>query len=85
MDSPKSWQVRSARHKTGLTMQESADLVYSSRGQWLAWERPEDHRDHRKMHPGLAELFALKVGLLKIDDVSPILGRIDSLKKYNVP
>ena len=76
MSNPKPWDVRSARHKTGFTMQEAADLVYVSRAKWLAWERNPDHKDYRPMPPAYAELFALKSGLVKIEDICPILGKI---------
>jgi DNA-binding XRE family transcriptional regulator len=64
--SPKPWDVRTARHKTGLTMEEAAYLVYSARSTWLAWERNPDHADYKPMHPAFAELFALKVGLKEL-------------------
>lgn len=67
--SPAPWDVRTARHNTGLTMQEAADLVYVTRSTWLAWERNPNHKDHRKMHPGLAELFALKTGLKPLPEI----------------
>ena len=75
-ESPKPWDVRSARHKTGLTMQEAADLVYVSRSTWLAWERNPDHYQHREIPLAYAELFALKTGLVKIEDICPILTKI---------
>lgn len=61
--SPKPWDIRTARHKTGLTMEEAGALVFSSRSTWLSWERNPDHPDNAAMHPAFAELFALKVGL----------------------
>jgi DNA-binding XRE family transcriptional regulator len=64
--SPKPWDVRTARHKTGLTMEEAGALVYVSRTTWLAWERDLDHADHIDMPPAHAELFALKVGLKEL-------------------
>ena len=60
---PKPWDIRTARHKTGLTMEEAAFLVFSARSTWLSWERDPCHPDHSSMHPAFAELFALKVGL----------------------
>ena len=62
-ESPKPWDVRSARHRTGFTMQEAADLVYVSRGTWYAWELNPDRPGARSMPPAYAELFALKTGL----------------------
>ena len=64
--SPKPWDVRTARHKTGLTMEEAAHLVFVGRTTWLAWERNPDHPDHLPMPPAHAELFALKVGFKKL-------------------
>lgn len=61
--SPKPWDVRTARHQTGLTMEEAGALVFSARSTWLSWERDPWHPDHVSMHPAFAELFALKVGL----------------------
>ncbi len=63
------WDVRSARHKTGLTMKEAAELVYVSRDTWLRWERNPEHPEHGKMHPAFAELFALKTGLKDIPEI----------------
>jgi DNA-binding XRE family transcriptional regulator len=68
-ESPKPWDIRSARHKTGFTMQEAADLVYVSRQTWLNWERNPDHPQHSEMHPAYAELFALKTGLKPLPDI----------------
>jgi DNA-binding XRE family transcriptional regulator len=64
--SPSPYDVRTARHKTGLNLEEAAYLVYVGRSTWLAWERNTDHPDHKSMHPAYAELFALKVGLREL-------------------
>ena len=74
------WDVRSARHKTGLTMQEAADLVFVSRLTWLAWERNPDHPQYRKIHPAHAELFALKTGLKTLEEANPVLAKINKIK-----
>ena len=64
--SPPPWDVRSARHRTGLTMQEAGELVYESREWWLRRERDHGHPDYIWMHPAFAELFALKTGLKEL-------------------
>ena len=62
---PSPYDIRSARHLTGLTMQEAANLIYASREAWLAWETNTEKSGNRPMHPAFAELFAFKVGLKK--------------------
>ena len=73
---PAPWDVRSARHRTGLTMQEAGALVFVGSTDWFAFECDPDHPRHRKMHPALAQLFALKTGLLQIDDICPHLKEL---------
>lgn len=60
---PTHYDVRTARHKTGLNLAEAGLLVYVGGSVWQAWERDPSHRAHKSMHPAYAELFALKVGL----------------------
>lgn len=67
--SPAPWDVRTARNKTGLNLEEAAYLVYVSRSTWLSWERNPDHPEHSAMHPAFAELFALKTGLKPLPDI----------------
>ena len=69
----RSYDIRSARHITGLTMKEAGDLVFVSRDQWLRWERNTDHYQHARMHPAFAQLFALKAGLVDIRELCPHL------------
>lgn len=76
--SPKPWDIRTARHKTGLTMEEAALLVFHPRSTWLSWERDPWHPDHSAMHPAFAELFALKVGL---KDLHIIPTKVTELEK----
>lgn len=71
-DRPSPCDIRSARHKTGFTMEEAGAIVFVSRKTWLSWERDVGHPDHRDMHPAIAQLFALKVGLVKLEDVAPL-------------
>lgn len=74
---PAPWDVRTARHKTGLTMKESAELVYVTRDTWLRWERNPEHPEHSKMSPAYAELFALKTGLMTIEQLCPHLSKLN--------
>ena len=61
--------VRSARKKSGFTMEEAAAFVFVSRRTWESWEKETDHYDYRKMHPAFAELFALKTGLKPLPEI----------------
>ena len=74
--SPSSYDIRSARHKSGLTMQEAADLVYVSQKTWSCWEKDVGDPHHQLMHPSYAELFALKSGIADIYDMCPHLKRL---------
>jgi len=74
---PDPWDVRTARHKTGLSMQEAGDLVYVSRNTWYNWEREKHDPKHKPMHPAYAELFSLKTGLITIDELCPHLKRLN--------
>ena len=74
MESPSPWDVRTARHNTGMTMAEAGRLVFVSRDVWLSWERDPDHSGHVKMPPAYAQLFALKTGMLKVEDICPHLS-----------
>jgi DNA-binding transcriptional regulator YiaG len=49
--------IRSARDAAGLTQTAAATLVHSTLRRWQEWEEGK----HR-MHPGLWELFRLKMG-----------------------
>lgn len=74
---PDPWDVRTARHKTGFTLAEAADLVFVERKTWLAWERNPDHHEYRAMHPAFAQLFALKAGLITIEEICPHLVKLN--------
>ena len=56
MKSPTPEQIRSARHKAGLTQTKAAKLVYCTLNAWQKWEAGD-----RSMHPAIWELFNLKV------------------------
>jgi len=75
LEYPSPTDIRNARHQTGLTMQEAADLVYTTRNTWLRWEREPDHPQHSKMHPAFAELFALKTGLKPLPKITQEIER----------
>lgn len=55
--SPSPHVVKAAREAAGLTQTDAARLVYSELRAWQRWEAGD-----RAMHPGLWELFRLKVG-----------------------
>lgn len=81
VDCPSPVDIRSARHKTGFTMEEAGAIVFVSRKTWLSWERDVGHPDHRDMHPAYAQLFALKVGLIKLEDVAPLVSVIEERRE----
>ena len=58
---PTPAEVRAARELTGLTQTAAASLVYSTCRAWQKWESGE-----ARMHPAMFELFALKMGLKKL-------------------
>jgi len=68
---PKPWDIRTARMKTGLTLEEAAKVVYVSRVTWFKWESEESYSHHTRMHPAYAELFALKTGLTTVEELCP--------------
>lgn len=49
-------QLKRLRTRAGLTQTEAARLIYSKLRTWQAWEGEE-----ARMHPGLAELFRIKL------------------------
>lgn len=53
---PATDQIRSARIAAGLTQTQAAALIYSSLRSWQQWEAGD-----RRMHPGLFELFKIKL------------------------
>lgn len=54
---PTPEQIRAAREVVGLTQTEAAQLIHSTLRTWQQWEAGD-----RRMHPGLFELFLLKIG-----------------------
>lgn len=48
--------IRAARESAGMTQAQAATLIYSTMRAWQEWEA-----GNRRMHPGLWELFRLKL------------------------
>ena len=55
-DPPGPTEVKAAREAAGLSQTAAAALVYSGLRTWQQWEAGD-----RRMHPGLWELFRLKI------------------------
>lgn len=53
---PTAADVREARQSAGLTQTQAAELVRGTMRAWQEWEA-----GNRRMHPGLWELFLLKL------------------------
>ena len=71
--------IKAARTYVKLSATEAGRLVYVSRSVWESYEYPESHHLHRVMHPALSELFALKTGLLTIEEANPTLAIIKEM------
>lgn len=56
---PEPNEVRAAREAARLSQTAAADLVHSKLRTWQQWEAGD-----RRMHPGLWELFRLKIATL---------------------
>lgn len=56
--SPAPTDIRAARAAAGLTQTQAAVLIHSTLRAWQEWEA-----GNRQMHPGLWELFLLKLKL----------------------
>ena len=56
MSSQAPEEIRAARDAAGLSQTAAAELVHSKLRTWQQWEAGD-----RKMHPGLWELFRLKI------------------------
>lgn len=54
---PTPLQVAEARKAAGMTQSEAAQAVRGTMRAWQEWEA-----GNRRMHPGLWELFQLKIG-----------------------
>lgn len=53
---PAPAEIRAAREAAGLTQTQAAHLVHGTLRAWQEWEA-----GNRRMHPGLWELFRLKL------------------------
>lgn len=60
--SPTPAQVRAAREAAGLTQTEAAAKIHGTLRSWQNYEAAGDAPEHRRMHPGLFELFLIKTG-----------------------
>src|SRR5574337_1406166 len=67
---PSPAEVRAAREAAGLSQEGAAALVHCTRIAWARWE--SEGADHRRMHPGLWELFRLKTGIADQTNASEI-------------
>lgn len=56
---PSPEEILTKRKEAGLTQTEAGTLVYSACRTWQQWEE-----GNRRMHPGLWELFNIKVSLI---------------------
>jgi len=55
---PSPDEIKKAREAGGLSQTAAAKLVYSGLRTWQQWEAGD-----RKMHPGLWELFRIKIAV----------------------
>lgn len=58
---PTPEQISAARHRSGLTQAEAAELVKASYRTWQDWEAGKT-----SMHPGLWLLFKLRTGMAQL-------------------
>lgn len=58
MQSPEPEEIKTARERAGLTQTQAAQLIYGTMRAWQEWEA-----GNRKMHPGLWELFNIKIAM----------------------
>jgi DNA-binding XRE family transcriptional regulator len=65
--SPAPDEIKAARKAAGLTQAAAAALVHLDLRTWQACEAPEGKKSHRKLHPGLWELFRIKTVHLRGD------------------
>lgn len=60
---PTPAEVEAARKAAGLTESQAAAVIHASPRAWVGFETSATDGDlHRRMHPGLFELFLLKTG-----------------------
>lgn len=56
--SPTPQEIRGVRISASLTQQQAAEMIYATQRGWQNWELGK-----RRMHPGLFELFEIKLDL----------------------
>jgi putative transcriptional regulator len=61
---PTPQQIRDARAAANLSQREAAALIQATTRAWQGYETDEGSAEHRRMHPGLWELFQHKVSML---------------------
>jgi putative transcriptional regulator len=59
---PTPQEIRDARAVAGLSQSVAAAKIHATLRAWQGWEADEGTPDHRRMHPGLFELFMVKTG-----------------------
>lgn len=62
---PTPAEIRQARESLGLTQTDAAEIIYGTLRGWQGWETAPGSPEHRRMHPGLWELFRMKTGLIE--------------------
>ncbi len=65
-ENPTPEQIRRAREEAGLTQTEAGELVHATLRAWQNYESEIDQPNHRHMHPGLWELFLVKMAARKL-------------------
>ena len=68
MQSPTPDEISAARDRADLTQTQAAHLVHGTMRAWQEWEA-----GNRKMHPGLWELFNIKIAIRNA--CTPSLGQ----------
>lgn len=64
---PTPEEIIKKRNQAHLTQAAAGELVYTSERGWQMWEAPKLDKNgnknemHRRMHPGLWELFLIKI------------------------
>lgn len=62
---PEPSLISELRKVSGLTQAQAADLIHATRRGWQEYEA-----GNRRMHPGLWELFCLKINFFKLQNNS---------------
>lgn len=59
---PTPAEIKAARETAGLTQTEAAAKIGGTLKAWQNYEADTSSGEHRRMHPGLFELFLIKTG-----------------------